>query len=111
MVGCWITSRSGWLLELLTELISNKKARKKERLTTIIIISLDMINLFCRTRKPRRKRTLLKRPMRNLYSTKTNRVILMNLSIRVGDDNSNYCDESEGADDDEIKMFQVHQYQ
>ena len=35
----------------------------------------------------------------------------MKLSIKVGDDNSDYCDEGEGADEDEIKMFQVHQYQ
>ena len=42
---------------------------------------------------------------------KTNRVILMNLIIKVGNDTSNYYDEGEGADHDEIKMFQVHQYQ
>ena len=34
------------------------------------------------------------------------------LENRVGDDTTNYYDEGEGADDDdEIKMFQVHQYQ
>ena len=88
MGWCWITSRSGWLLELLTELTNHWNHVPGNLLKSPLVHVLkkyEYIGRLCRSQKLNRRINLQKKVFMNIRTAKMLYIAFQNPSLLVKD--------------------------